>query len=283
MRSLLGRRLWAMAGGTVVLVILAGATAKPGGLARPAAALEAAIGPVERATTAIWQAGTVLTQGVTGLWTLDAQNARLRAEVRQYRSALTRQAALQAQVQQLTGMVQLQGAARQAGLGTGIPALVIARSPSGWFQSVVIDRGSANGVQAGMVALTGSGLVGVVEPGVGRTTAQVMLLTNPDFGVGVSVDQNAGIEGVASGQLGTTALTATFFSPTADVQVGDTLVTSGLTTPGVGGGFPAGLPVGRVVEVTSGDSGLARQAVVQPVAQLQSLRDILLLPAASSG
>lgn len=283
MHSLFGRRLWGLAGGAVALMILAGATRAPGALVRPSALLATALTPVERGTADLWRAGAGLTGRIASLWSLQRQNAQLRAELQHAQYELTRQADLQTQLQNLEGVVKLQGSVQTGGAGTGIPVRVIARSPGGWFDAVVINRGSADGVRAGMVAITVSGLVGAVERGVTAHSASVRLETNPDFGVGVRVRGGSGVEGVATGRVGSSTLLATFFSPTANVQAGDLLVTSGLGTPGVAGGFPAGLPVGRVIRVTSGGFGLERQAIVAPVAQLASLEDMLLLPAASPG
>lgn len=283
MRSLFGRRLWGLAGGALVLLLVAGATRAPGALAYPRTLLAAVLAPVERATTDLYRVGAGLTRGVTSLWSLQRQNAALRAELQRDQYALTRQADLQTQLQNLEGVAKLQTTAQQRGEGSGIPVRVIARSPGGWFDAVVVNRGSADGVSAGMVAITVGGLVGIVERGLTRHTATVRLETNPNFGVGIAVRGGTGVEGVATGRVGATTLLATFFSPTANVHVGDALVTSGLATPGVAGGFPAGLPVGRVVAVRTGAFGLERQAVVAPAARLASLQDMLLLPAATPG
>ncbi len=275
-----GRGLWVLALCAATLLVLAGATPRPGALRGPSVVLQTVLAPVERATAAVWRQVAGAVHGVVSLWSLRADNARLRAEVAQLQYQLTRQAALQAQVQQLSTLLHLGKFAAQQGLGPGVPAQVIARSPSGWLDALVVDQGTRAGVTAGMVAVTTTGLVGRVEPGVGPTTSRVMLLTNPDFGVGIQVQRASSLEqGVAVGRVGTSELVATFFSPKANVQPGDLLVTSGLATPGVGESFPAGLPVGTVVRVSSGDFGLARQAEVEPTANLQSVSAVLLLPA----
>ena len=283
MRSLFGRRLWGLVGGAVALLILAGATRTPGALVRPTAWLATLLTPVERGTADVWRTSAGLTRSLASLWSLQRQNAQLRAALRRDQYELTQQADLQTQVRNLEGVVKLQGTVQARGEGVGIPVRVLARSPGGWFDSVVINEGGADGVQAGMVAITVSGLVGVVERGVTAHSATVRLETNPDLGVGVRISGGPGVEGVASGRVGSTTLLATFFSPTANVRAGDQLVTSGLVTPGVAGGYPEGLPVGRVMRVTSGGFGLERQAIVAPAAQLASLEDMLLLPAANPG
>jgi rod shape-determining protein MreC len=252
-------------------------------LVRPSTLLATVLAPVERGTADLWRAGAGLTQGIGSLWSLQRQNAELRAALRRDQYELTQQADLQTQLRNLEGVAKLQSTSQAHGQGSGIPVRVIARTPSGWFDTVVINRGSAEGVQAGMVAITVGGLVGVVEQGVARHSATVRLETNPNFGVGIAVSGGAGVQGVATGRIGATTLVATFFSPTADVHVGDSLVTSGLATPGVGGGFPAGLPVGRVIAVRTGSFGLERQAVVATSARLASLQDMLLLPVANPG
>lgn len=273
-----GRRVLALGAVAAVLLALAGATvAAPRLLAGPAGELGAGLAPVEELVTAVGNGVAGVWQNLAGLWSLRAQNARDRAEIAALQRKLLQYNEVLAQNNQLEGLLHLQQSAAGGG-AQGIPAVVIGRSPDAWFDYLTVDQGSADGVQAGMVAVTTQGLVGRVEPGVTRHSARIVLLTDPSFDVGIIVQRaSSRQEGYAQGQLGGQALVATFFSPTADVRPGDLLVTSGL-----GGNFPAGIAVGTVSAVSTGGSGLVRKASVTPAASLQSLEDVLLLPAAGA-
>ncbi len=275
-----GRRVLTLGAVAVVLLALAGATAvQPRLLAGAAGALGTALAPVEELSTSAGNGVAGVWQNLAGLWSLRAQNAHDRAEIAALQHKLLQYNEVLAQNHQLEGLLHLQQSAASGG-AQGIPAVVIGRSPDSWFNYLTVDQGSADGVQAGMVAVTTQGLVGRVEPGVAGHSARIMLLTDPSFDVGIVVQRSSSRqEGYAQGQLGGQALSATFFSPTADVRSGDLLVTSGL-----GGNFPAGIAVGTVSAVSTGGSGLVRKATVTPAASLQSLEDVLLLaPGGAAG
>jgi rod shape-determining protein MreC len=278
--TLLGRRLWALGAIAAALLVLAAATGRPAMLAAPSAWLNEAVAPVEVAVTALERLAAAGWRFAAGFWYLRQENAVLTREVLQLEQEQAGAAEAQAENQHLTALLGLRSAAAAEGLGQGIAAPVVARGADGWWNALVVGRGAAAGVRPGMVAVSPAGdLVGVVEPGVGPTSARVRLMTNPDFGVGVAVLRGSSRdEGVAIGQLANPLLTATFFATDPNVQPGDVLVTSGLSTPGAPDAFPPGLTVGTVKAVAGGAFGMTRQAVVVPAADLDALTDVLLLP-----
>ncbi len=245
----------------------------------PAALLGSAVAPAAGVFSGAYRGASGLVRQVGGLWSLQSQNRQLRQQVAQLKQQLLRMGQLRAENSHLRALVHLQSVSSGLGLGHGIAAAVVGRSPDAWFRWVTVDKGTAAGVRAGMIAMSPGGLIGRVESGVGPSTARILLVTDPSFGVGV-LDQRhgSGAEGVAVGRLGSHSLRATFFSPNANVKVGDPLVTSGLN-----GGYPAGLPLGVVTRVFQGDSGLVRQATVHPSARLEALADVLLLPTRGGG
>ena len=283
--TLFGRRLWGLVAAAAALLILTAATGRPGLLAVPSAWLNEAVAPVEVGVTAGSRLVEDGWQFLSSLWYLRQENAVLTQQVLQLEEQTAGAADARAEDQHLTALLQLQGSAAAEGLGHGIAAQVVARGADGWWNSLVIGKGSRAGVRPGMVAVTPEGdLVGDVEAGVGPTSARVRLLTNPDFGVGIAVLRaSSRDEGVAVGQLGNPLLTATFFATQPDVRPGDVIVTSGLNTPGAPDAFPAGLTVGTVRTVARGGFGLTRQAVVIPAANLDAVAEVLLLPAPGGG
>lgn len=260
------------------LVALMGVTSRAGAFATPSAVVVEGLAPVEAVATRAVDAVSAVLHGLAGLWALRAQNARLRAENADLRALVLQDAQLRAENATLSALVHLSRASAAAGR-PGIAATVIGRNPDSWFSALVVNKGREAGVVPGMIAVTPDGLVGRVEPGVSATVARVMLVTNPAFGVGILVArQSSRVEGTVSGRLGGQDLRATFFTATASVRPGDELLTDGL-----GGGVPPGIAVGTVTAVKQGDFGLVRQAVVRPAAHLQSVEDVLLLPAPTGG
>src|SRR5690606_23795114 len=140
-------------------------------------------------------------------------------------------------------------------------------------QRLVLDAGSNDGVRQGQVVLDAGGLVGqVIEVTPGHSIA--LLLTDPDHAVPVA-SARSGVRLVVYGTGDSGRLTATNIPLSADVQVGDALVTSGL-----GERFPAGFVVGEIVALQPDDSRAFLVGDVRPAAQLDRGRDVLLLRAA---
>jgi rod shape-determining protein MreC len=275
--TFLGRRWWVPMLVAVLLGGSAGASARLGLLARPAAWLQAALLPAERVLARTVRLATTLAQDLRGLRALEAENARLRAEVATLQTQVLRDAALAAENQNLRQLLQLQQTASARYGQAGVVAEVIGRDPTTWFDTALLDKGSADGVVAGMIALTPAGLVGRVVPPITAHSATLMLVTDPEFGVGV-LDARTGAAGAAVGTLGSQDLTMTFFAPDPGVRVGDPVVTSGLD-----GQLPRGLPVGTVVGVDSGGPGLVQQAQVRPLADVAGVAAVLLLPPGGTG
>ena len=143
-----------------------------------------------------------------------------------------------------------------------------ARDP--YTRKVVIDQGRSQGVTLGSPVIDERGVVGQVTR-VYPATAEVTLVTDKDAAVPV-VKVRTQHRGVAYGLPQTTGMELRFMAGNADVQAGDELQTSGLD-----GIYPAGVPVAKVVSVERrADSAFAR-IVLQPLAQPDSSRHVLLL------
>ena len=122
-------------------------------------------------------------------------------------------------------------------------------------QRVLLNRGSSNGVFKGQAVLDEKGLLGQTLH-VGRWSAEVILITDPEHAVPVEIART-GLRTIAVGAGETASLALPYLPANADVQIGDLLVTSGL-----GGVFPAGYPVAKVLEV--------HRDAVQPLAQVRA-------------
>lgn len=153
-----------------------------------------------------------------------------------------------------------------------LPASVIGRDPSNLVQSIIIDKGSAQGVEEGMVVIESAGLVGKVI-GVSPTSAKVLLITDPRSSVTAMIQRpNSRAVGVVSGQPGN-RLIMRYLPQSEEVRQTDLVVTSGL-----GGGFPKGLLIGKVVEVRQKDIEMFQGALVEtavPFAKLESVLVVL--------
>ena len=150
-------------------------------------------------------------------------------------------------------------------------ANVIMRDPANWWRTVQIDLGSRDGVQTNQPVLTPEGwLVGRVIS-VGYLSSQVVLVGDQNCRVSAMVANASHDMGVLTpgGQLDTSLVQLGYLASTANLKPGQEVFTSGL-----GGIFPKGIPVGKVVDVQSVEYGLASEASVKLNANLGALEQV---------
>jgi rod shape-determining protein MreC len=168
-----------------------------------------------------------------------------------------RLAQLETENQRLRGLLQLQTLSP-----TRLSAPVISRVPGGWWQQLLLGKGSLEGVKVGQAVLAPGGLIGLVSS-VTPTTATVTLLTDPSSRVGVWVARNRH-HALLSG-LGTNRPVVRFLEKDPQVQPGDVVFTSPASTL-----VPPNLPVG-VLQSVDERADPAPEAVVQLIAPIDAV------------
>ena len=194
---------------------------------------------------------------------------RLRREKEQLSVQALQSAAIAGENEQLRSLVGWQ---RQAPWRLKL-AKVVLRDPANWWHTVQIDLGSRDGLTNNLPVLTSDGLVGRVSS-VSLYTAQVVLVGDQNCRVSALVDNPTHDMGVlsASGPLDTSLVELGYLSNNANLRSGENVVTSGL-----GGIFPKGIPIGRIVDAQSVDYGLATEARVKLNVNLGALEQVWVL------
>ncbi len=239
----------------VTLVLLAvDAAASPGGVTdRLRGVASAVLGPAAGAVTST---GRAIGDAVSALGGGPRHEIdRLRRE----NASLRLQAATGADDRRRAH--ELDDLLRTAGLGRYriVPARVVAVSaPTDAVRSVTIDAGSRDGIRPDMTVLCGDGLVGRVRR-VGPLTADVLLLTDPSFSVGVRLEATGRI-GVVRG-AGDSPMRLELLDALTTVQPGARLVTLGSVGDRP---FVPGVPVGQVQDVAHSPGTLTRTGSVRP-------------------
>ena len=150
-----------------------------------------------------------------------------------------------------------------------LAASVIGEDGSPWFKTIVIDRGSVDGLKEGMPVVANDGVVGQLVK-VAAGSSRVLLLTDHASGIAATV-QRSRARGVVKGTGGgRCALDFTLHEE--DVKVGDTVITSG-----IGGIFPKGLPVGEVTMVKKGEYGIFQTVEIRPKVNISQLEEVLVV------
>lgn len=149
-----------------------------------------------------------------------------------------------------------------------IPASVIGASASLEFRGITIDRGSNTAVTANMAVIAPTGLVGrVVTPT--QHASKVQLLIDRNAAAGALVERSRA-QGIVLGS-GEDMLRMDFVAATADVTVGDTIVTSG-----VDGIYPKGFIIGKVEQVDNGN-GIYKAIRLRPSVEFNRLEEVLVV------
>jgi len=180
---------------------------------------------------------------------------------------------------QLAGLQnRLRVAEQQAGLNerdtTGgmnrygpVDARVYLHSPSSWYQSLQINKGTSDGIKEGDPVINGAGLVGKIETAWGGG-AVVTLITDPEFATGgiTSVSQEPGSVVPAVGAPGD--LLFKFVDNATKVRKGELVYTAGTINSRLESRYPPAIPIGKVDRIDIGDGELDRRIHIKPAADL---------------
>lgn len=194
------------------------------------------------------------------------ENQQFRRERLQNEARLQRLAALEMENARLREL--LDSTARVGSRALVAEILAVDLDP--YRQRFDLNRGRVDGVYVGQALIDARGVVGQVVR-VGPLSSEAVLITDADHAVPVSVNRN-GLRTIAVGTGDSGKLRLPYLTNNADIQIGDLLISSGL-----GGVFPAGYPVGRVLEITRRPDQAFAEIVAEPSSALDRDREVLLV------
>jgi rod shape-determining protein MreC len=160
----------------------------------------------------------------------------------------------------------------QLGIGSGsrLQARIIWKSPTAWYSTVQINKGSGDGVKRNQPVITGDGLIGKISS-VNGGTATVTLITDSSSNVSAQIDSN-GANGIVRASLGDpNDMRLDFIQKGHPVKVGANVMTSGFASGRLDSIYPKGIPIGRVSKVSSNELALYRQVHITPFADFRRL------------
>ncbi len=154
-----------------------------------------------------------------------------------------------------------------------VPAKIIAYEPNNWFYTLTINKGTRNGIQVSDVVITDAGVVGqVCEVGFNWAKVSTLLDSNQSLGIKLSRTGDVGLVEGDVQLLKNRECRLSYISKNSTIITGDLLETSGL-----GGIYPAGLSVGKVVSVETDNTGELTEAIVKPSVDFDSLYEVLVV------
>ena len=197
---------------------------------------------------------------------LERENNALKTERLRTRAELQRFSALEAENARLRAM--LNASAQVSDDYSMAEIMHVDANP--YRHSIVLDKGLRRGVTDGQALVDANGVVGQVLSATDfRSLA--LLITDPDHATPVQIVRN-GLRTIANGTGEFATLDLAYLPNSADIQVGDVLVTSGL-----GGTFPAGYPVATVVAVELQPGRDFARVTATPFAELDRIREVVLI------
>jgi rod shape-determining protein MreC len=148
-------------------------------------------------------------------------------------------------------------------------AQVAGLDPSGWSKTIIINKGTKDGVAKGMAVIAPGGIVGHVIKDF-DWSAQVLLAIDRSSAIDALL-QRTRFRGIVAGETDEICRLK-YVVRKADVKIGDTVISSGLD-----GLFPKGLPVGSVSKVSRPTSGLFQEVQVRPFVNFKRLEEVLVV------
>jgi rod shape-determining protein MreC len=224
-----------------------------GGVAEVQRVASGAIGE----TRSVWQNYAALRQ-------ISRENDELKQRLSQMEVALQRERAL---AQQTRGLQQMLDLKAQTPFAT-TPAVVIASGASPDFRTMTLDKGSNQGLATDMAVIAPAGIVGRVILPTARA-AKVQLIIDRNAAAAGLVERSRA-QGVAVG-TGSDRMRLEYVSGTADLKVGDRIVTSGMD-----GIYPKGFLIGQIESIER-SAGEFSNVVVVPAVNLSALETVLVV------
>lgn len=155
-----------------------------------------------------------------------------------------------------------------------LPATVIGRNPDRWHEMIIIDKGKSNGIKKNMAVVTSSGLIGKIKSVTQfSSTVQLLSAMDPKNRISAVIQGKTEVFGFVQGFDDKQKLLLVKAIPSgAKIEKGQAVITSGL-----GGVFPKGLTIGKVVEVKPDQYGLNQTAYIKPGADFYDIENVIVI------
>ena len=195
------------------------------------------------------------------------ENIRLKEQINYLKTENYRNQELLSTYSRLQRLLQFTETTDQAVLA----AQVIGRDPSGFFQSVIINKGLDSGLLVNMPVVNEDGIVGRIVS-VSDNYSKILLITDQNSAVDCIIQRSRDNGIVKGSSLFSDECIMDYVLKTSDIQEEDTIITSG-----IGGIFPKGIPVGKVTDIEDPPDKLFKEITVRPFVDFSKLEEILVI------
>lgn len=272
MRHFFSSRIRAVLIIALLVAVLLGIASSFTGKNIPQIILQSVLTPLRTGANAVAEQAEQLYDYIFRYEALEAENAELKEQLSQLQEDAREADSLIREVERLRKLLELKEAHEDYELVDGY---IISRSSLDWVDTLTINRGSAAGIEIGMCAITENGeVVGLVSE-VGPNYAVVKTILDSSIQISATLT-STGYSGMVTGGYASgleNMLRMDYLSSAAQIRNGDQVVTSGSTV------YPRNLILGYIRDAGYNDTGIARYAILEPAADIDSLEQIFVLTA----
>jgi len=205
--------------------------------------------------------------GINSLYSVMAGSADNRdwEEIeKQLQSLIVEKAALQTQVNEKEELLKQCNFLKPLNLAA-VSARVIGKNPEANLQAIILDRGAADGIAAGMALISEAGIMVGKITRVNNHTSEAALTTDARSRIAALIQNSSQSKGIISGEHGL-SLKMELIPQNEKVSAGDIIVTSGLEQ-----NIPSGLAIGRVIRTEAEANSYFQTAYIQPLTKMDNL------------
>ncbi|HEC32566.1 MAG TPA: rod shape-determining protein MreC [Deltaproteobacteria bacterium] len=251
---------------TYVLLYVFSLNYKKGQMSLLEKAVVETIGPIQKGVHHIFSYAGSFFDEYINLVGVKQENEELKAKLSSLESELNNYREAYLANQRLRELLGLKKSLSQ---WPTLAAEVITWDPSGWFQTITIDKGFLDGIQIGMPVVNAKGVVGKITA-LSRHYARALLLIDPNFAIDSYIQRNR-VYGIVSGYKNGMCRMQ-YVQQNQDVKEGDVVVTSGMA-----GYFPKGLPIGTITKIKINKAQLFQEIYVKPYVDFSKLEEVLVI------
>ncbi|MBN2899452.1 MAG: rod shape-determining protein MreC [Clostridia bacterium] len=227
--------------------------------------------PIQKGFYAIGNGISSKIAPIINVWEIIEINESLIAENESLKEELIDKTLTKLELEELSNLKEALNYTNKMAIDNYISCDVVAKEQGNWFNMFTIDAGKNQGITKNSAVINGSGLVGLVYEA-GDNWAKVVSVIDNKASVGFqTLDHDINYVGQLNGSVDFD-LTGYLFDPTADIEEGITLITSGM------GVYPKGILIGKIAEVKVDKNELLTGIVVEPFVNFKQIDKVMVIP-----
>lgn len=208
---------------------------------------------------------------IVSIWELEDENKKLLEENERLNSELVESRLSEDELEDLSSLKVALNYVHDLRIDDYATSNVIGKDIGNWYNMFTIDVGTSDGITKNSAVMNGNGLVGLVYE-VGSNWGKVITIIDNKSSIGFEVlDSEQSYDGILHGSANS-VISGELFDPHAEVEIGNTIVTSGLSI------FPKGILIGHISAINYNEDNLLTEIVVEPSVNFNNINRVFVVP-----